>query len=507
MKRKRPGIGVAAFLLLAGEAAAHFLPMSDIPVDRLITNIGKYVMLHPKDANGHYTLGRVHSLAYVRAVDKVPARDEGSADKLPYFIPDDGIPNIRGRSSFERTGKALSAAQAIEHLALAVKSFETTVELDPLSAEHWMSMAYVLDVGSSHALDVDFLPGLDAKRVVPTAVRKKLSPALKDLADPAKRDAAKRSIEDSADDGVLLVFQERESLHGEASDAARSIIQQHWRERAIAAYLKAFQRSLRPDLKRDALMMGNEGLGELTSHEAGQAYLRLVKARGERSSDQAAIDEVTKGLKELKDKKWGSYITPIVLSLKPTRVMSELISPVSTAAFDLDGTGSGKRWPWVNADTGILAWDPRQTGDITSGRQLFGSASWWLLFDNGYRALDALDDNRDGELLGTELKGLAVWFDRNSNGVSDPGEVIPVEQLGIAGIRTNATGIDGGSPCNRDGLRMADGRILPTYDWIARSVPDSSESEPRLVAPLIVAGLVTPMLLAARRRRGCTSSC
>jgi hypothetical protein len=70
-------------------------------------------------------------------------------------------------------------------------------------------------------------------------------------------------------------------------------------------------------------------------------------------------------------------------------------------------------------------------------------------------------------LSGSELRGLAVWFDRNSNGVSDPGEVVPIERLGIEAIASRAESMDGESPANQCGLVMQDGRVLPTYDWMA----------------------------------------
>ncbi len=97
------------------------------------------------------------------------------------------------------------------------------------------------------------------------------------------------------------------------------------------------------------------------------------------------------------------------------------------------------------------------------------------MFRDGYEALDALDDNRDDWLSGPELAGLAVWFDRNSNGVVDSGEVVPVEQLGIEAIATHALSEQNGSPCNMCGLRMRDGRRLPTYDWTTSPVVRPTE--------------------------------
>ena len=45
--------------------------------------------------------------------------------------------------------------------------------------------------------------------------------------------------------------------------------------------------------------------------------------------------------------------------------------------------------------------------------------TFWIFWDNGYEALQSLDDNQDGKLEGDELKGLAIWQDRNCDGISD----------------------------------------------------------------------------------------
>lgn len=99
-----------------------------------------------------------------------------------------------------------------------------------------------------------------------------------------------------------------------------------------------------------------------------------------------------------------------------------------------------------------------------------GSATWWLLFPTGYAALDALDDSRDGSLSGSELKGIGVWFDKNSNGRSDRGEVQATTDFGIQAIRTQAGGSDHGMPMNEGGIVLKDGATCPTYDWIVSPV-------------------------------------
>jgi hypothetical protein len=61
---------------------------------------------------------------------------------------------------------------------------------------------------------------------------------------------------------------------------------------------------------------------------------------------------------------------------------------------------------------------------IESGRQLFGSVTWWMFWRDGYQAPAALDDDGNGWLEGNELAGIAIWRDLNGNGVCDPSEII-----------------------------------------------------------------------------------
>ncbi|MCX5688288.1 MAG: hypothetical protein NTV94_00595 [Planctomycetota bacterium] len=107
--------------------------------------------------------------------------------------------------------------------------------------------------------------------------------------------------------------------------------------------------------------------------------------------------------------------------------------------------------------------------------QLFGNATWWMMFENGYKAMDALDDNANGQLDGPELSGLALWFDGNTNGVCDSGEVVGLARMGITALSTTITGTTpDGSLESRMGVRFRDGRVLPTFDWITLSIDSTS---------------------------------
>ena len=97
----------------------------------------------------------------------------------------------------------------------------------------------------------------------------------------------------------------------------------------------------------------------------------------------------------------------------------------------------------------LLAYDPQHEHVIHSAAQLFGtwtfggkksvslaSISSSLPWSNGYEALAALDENGDGKISGRELAPLVLWFDGNRNAVSDPGEVVDIQQAGITALYT-----------------------------------------------------------------------
>ena len=127
-------------------------------------------------------------------------------------------------------------------------------------------------------------------------------------------------------------------------------------------------------------------------------------------------------------------VTPIVIPLRNSLAARDLEDHSANVAFDADGTGLQKRWTWITRDAGWLVYDPHHTGKITSALQLFGGVTFWMFWENGYRALASLDDDGDGRLAGKELDGLAIWRDLNGNGICEPGDVKPLAEWGILAI-------------------------------------------------------------------------
>jgi hypothetical protein len=335
--------------------------------------------------------------------------------------------------------------------------------MKPEQARYHLGLAFTLEAGGSTAEEAP--PGAPPAEKLNEARAMALEELVKKLGaeDFKAREAAQAALRAEGYRALPILRGHLADKDQEVAGRARKLVAALWAEAAIPEYLKAHELAIKVDgkLKRRPA----SGVEHLVSHEAGRAYLRLVKARGVAEAEKAKVDQVEKAVRGLDALPMGA-ITPIILPLDRARPLAGLLAPTSTVDFDINGDGRAERIPWVRPETGILVWDPEGTGRVTSGRQLFGSVTWWMFWADGYRALDALDDNRDGRLSGDELRGLAVWRDRNSDGVSGPGEVVPVESLGVESIEVRATSREGASPSNPRGARLAGGRELPTYDWV-----------------------------------------
>jgi len=169
--------------------------------------------------------------------------------------------------------------------------------------------------------------------------------------------------------------------------------------------------------------------------------------------------------------KQARAITPIVIPLRDDVSAVDLVDESANVPFDLDGSGLPKRWTWITPDAAWLVMDRHHRGAIRSGLQLFGNVTFWLFWENGYSALQTLDDDGDGRLRGQELVGLALWRDADRDGISDRGEV---QALGFWGITELSCRYqhDARHPdeiaFSPTGVRFADGRTRATYDVVLR---------------------------------------
>jgi hypothetical protein len=298
-------------------------------------------------------------------------------------------------------------AAALDHLVQSVRNYQQATKLAADKGLYWLGLGWMLERGAAYAAQAD-------------------APFL--------------------------------TKPGKASKSA-------WLDQALTAYRRAYELTWAGDLKMQYL---GPGADPSISLEAGQGMLRILAQRQLTAAEKAEASRVRTAVGKLQER--PRAITPIIFPMDGRTRLEGLISPDVVVQFDLAGDGREESWPWVGPQAGILVWDPENTGWVTSGRQMFGSVTWWMFWRNGYEALAALDDDRDGWLTGAELAGIAVWCDRNGNAVSEAGEVCPLADTGVVGVVVAATDERNGVLWNPEGLLRADGTPVPTYDWVATSL-------------------------------------
>ena len=466
---------VAAVLLGAVAARAMESAYSDWPLERIVANLEQRLLSSPDDAQLHYNLGRAHGFAFALERSSLWATDH-----TPWVKDLDAQRRMAELPTMKTKSLGLpppTPAELLAHLSKGVQHLRRAYQLatGPESrggfwaTESELGLAWLLETGAHLASRVETrsLFELEAIELSEQDVAQ-VQLALRDVWQASDRRRIRRDLEPSFLAKMARYCAERAvSSNADEQEAIDALLEHYWLEQAIEHYRRLVERCIAEmGTVRDENRM-------VLVREARDSLMRLVQARGYRDAgeeeDLAGMHMRIGEIERLKNAKGG--MSPILLSLESCRSLDELVAPELAVPFDLDGDAVDELWPWIAPGTGWLVWDPRHRGEITSGQQLFGTASGWLFFPDGYRVLDALDDDRSGELRGAELAGIAVWFDRDIDGVSDRGEVVPVEALGIVALATEATERSGASLGNPCGLELADGRILPTYDWVLEAAP------------------------------------
>ncbi|MGE0740327.1 MAG: tetratricopeptide repeat protein [Hyphomonadaceae bacterium] len=220
------------------------------------------------------------------------------------------------------------------------------------------------------------------------------------------------------------------------------------------------RRQLRNIIKRglprlEAAQSEWEDHAVLTEAAAHLAHIAVSR------SDRARMDRLRARLEASRP---VQYVTPIVVPLTDAP-FDQIIDVNADVAFDFAGTGDRRAQGWLTADAAWLVWDPEWTGEVRSGFDMIGQRTWSVFWSDGFEALRALDDNRDGQLTGGELGGLSLWRDANGNGVSEPGEVSPAHVHGVAAISVRGAPTRPGLITAPDGIRFDNGEARPLYDW------------------------------------------
>ena len=483
--------GLALCALPRVGAAMYIEPdVARVPVERIISNLEARLRAEkkagPDQVALRIALARVHAMAYARRTKVLLVQ---SPVKLVLASPDAKLGEVRPRELAGQL-KALGsepfsaclkpgAGKAVGTITVTLsgparggrdarlfvrpkkaKLESSTLKSAPLArciADHLIQLelpasakAFRLRLTLTVTADPELRPWYGHGQVtVPGAV----APAAADAAAKAHLAAALRQYAAAAKldpDQALLHLGQGWCLE-----------QSGERAKAIAAYRRAHDLAWTVEGKKDSV-----GLGAVPiAGEAARYLIPLLDA----TKDAAEVTKLRERMKHLES--LPRPITPIVVPLGSRQALADLVDADAGVIFDLDGTGERRAWGWPTPAAGWLVYDHLGDGRIVSGLQMMGSAAFFAFFRNGYEALLALDDDGDGVLRGTELRGLAIWRDANRNGISESGEVLPVGRWGIVAIRTRWTTGPGGVPMCVRGVGLKDGSSRPTYDWLPIGVP------------------------------------
>ncbi|MBU0483513.1 MAG: hypothetical protein KKB30_03240 [Proteobacteria bacterium] len=135
---------------------------------------------------------------------------------------------------------------------------------------------------------------------------------------------------------------------------------------------------------------------------------------------------------------------PLTFDLDGDGIETVAASGTDPVLFDHDGDGVKNGTGWVSADDGFLVMDRNGNGTIDNGTELFGDStplSGGGTAVDGFHALADQDTNFDGLVnnLDANWNELRVWRDLNQDGESQAGELLTLDELGIAGINVAKT--------------------------------------------------------------------
>jgi len=471
---------LAAPLLTPAAPAPWFVGPSHWPVERILPNLDRHLAQHPDDHEVRFARARVHAwafqygLAFVGAHSRLEKSAEGEA--LAKGLAEDYQQREYVLTTEERYQRLLKPEERARHLASALADYLALLAPLVERPEFLLGFANLLESGAVQIPDLEFdVPGALGWNEPSTEDSVAVCAHIHALADAERGPEAEAALRVPSElpKALLQLWISRDSAQELRRAGARRLLVHALLLRAREAYARAFELAYARDRAEDYRLHPDTRepvFRDMTTDDAARGCLRVARERGVGGLEPAFEARLESELAQLAGRPRREDTTPLVFALDGCPSLNELITPHLTVPFDLDGDAVMELWPWLAPQAAWLVWDPDETGEITSGRQLFGTASGWFSFPDGYAVLAALDDDGDGALRGRELAGIRAWFDRDTDGVSDVGEVVALDALGVVALRTRATHRLGASLANSGGLELADGRLLPTYDWVLAPV-------------------------------------
>lgn len=233
--------------------------------------------------------------------------------------------------------------------------------------------------------------------------------------------------------------------------------------------------------------LANSSTGDLPA-EYGHCYQAAMAAHANAYSQHYSLLDLEKCIPELPVIEIPSENCPVLLDLDQDGFHLSGASPA--VVFDINADSVPNRIAWTRAgeDDAFLCMDRNHNGIIDNGSELFGYATPLLSGEPakiGYVALAELDKpetggNGDGRVDSRDMlfQDLCAWVDANRDGISQPGEIYSLDQVGVAYLdyayRTTRLRDSYGNMfryVSSVGMRTAGGvvRAWPTFDVIFAS--------------------------------------
>ncbi|NEO70162.1 Ig-like domain-containing protein [Moorena sp. SIO3H5] len=204
----------------------------------------------------------------------------------------------------------------------------------------------------------------------------------------------------------------------------------------------------REEVVIDNFLSGNNNLGLRLNDQAVEGSgVNILRNGFTRTSDNETFSikisdagdaQINQGTLEvdIQDKTDYTFVSPISFDLNGDGIKT--LSIDEGVEFDMLNSGGKVNTGWLSGEDGFLAIDNDGDGQITSRDELFGAG-----VGEGFAKLETFDSNGDGlvnenDALFGELK---LWQDSNENGITDQGELVSLDSIGITDLETAFTDV------------------------------------------------------------------
>ena len=194
--------------------------------------------------------------------------------------------------------------------------------------------------------------------------------------DKEKAAAAKKHLDRAIEVYKELVENQPMYLPGKLG-LAWSLEQAGDKQAAVDGYREVASKAWEEDRKKKSGPVG----GNFITKEAASYLIPLLDPK----KDGNEIDDLKVRITFLN--KLPRPVTPIAIPLKDGLSARDIEDRAASVRFDVDGSDLDRKWTWITKDAAWLVHDPKHTGKISSGLQLFGNVSFWCFWDNGYEAM------------------------------------------------------------------------------------------------------------------------